>query len=494
MLDIKGVSKTFDDKAVLDTVTLSLNKEIVALVGNNGAGKTTLFQIITGELEPDAGSINTNEVVGYLPQEFNFGERNVAEFLATRKPEYEIDAVLDQMRLSHLDKKHKASKLSGGEKTKLYLAHLLLSDPQPTLLLLDEPTNNLDLEGVLWLEEYMRNFEGTIFLISHDRALLDEVVDRIIELDNGKIKQYGGNYTFYLEQKEIEKSAYARMYTVQQKHISRIEEDINSIRSRTLHGERKFSSRSPYQRRKIKKTAQQGVVRKKKLEKFLGSEERLEKPESPKSYPFHFEGDSHSDKYILGMENVTKRYNGRLIVDNVSFSIQGSQHVWLSGRNGSGKSTILKLLTNQSTPDFGSIKIGSGVNIGYFSQEILLHEEQNSMHDELILLGATRTDIYKYARFFGIESGDIVKPLSALSRGQRTKVEFIKLLMENNQILILDEPTNHLEINTREKLEEALLYYGGAILIASHDRYFLEKIGIDRRLEINNFCLEEIKV
>lgn len=491
MLDIKSISKKFGDKTVLDSVTLSLNREVVALVGNNGVGKTTLFKIISGEIDPDNGNINTNEVIGYLPQQFVFGELSITEFLP-EKPEYEIDTILKQLGLSHLDKRQKAGNLSGGEKTKLYLVYLLLSDPKPTLLLLDEPTNNLDLESVFWLEEFIINFDGSIFLTSHDRALLDETVDRIIELDNGKVKQYGGNYSFYKKQKEIEKQAYERMYIAQEKKIEKIEEDINTIRSKTLQGEKKFSSRDPYQRRKIRKAAQQGVARRKKLEKFLASEKRLEKPEDKNNYPFCFEGDTHSDKYILGMKNICKSYDGRIILNDVSFSITGDQHVWLSGMNGSGKSTILKLLANQITPDHGKIEIGTLVKIGYFSQDILSNKRQNTVLHELMTSGVTETDVYRYAKFLSLESEDVVKQLSALSRGQRTKVEFIKLLMGNNHILILDEPTNHLEIDTREQIEEALRYYEGAILVASHDRYFLEKISIDKEIEIKRGLLKEV--
>lgn len=492
MLDLKNISKTFEDKTVLDSVSLSLNKEVVALMGNNGAGKSTLFKIITGEIEPDSGSIQTDETIGYLPQQFDFGEFTIERFLDTDKPEYEIDIIFAQLGLSYLDKNKETKDLSGGEKTKLYLAGLLLSEPKPTFLLLDEPTNNLDLEGLLWLEEFIANFDGTVFLISHDRALLDEVVDRIIELDNGMITQYGGNYSFYKEQKSIAMQAYERMYNLQEKKIENIEEDINTIRSKTLQGERKFGSGDPYQRRKIRKAAQLGASRRAKLEKFLVSDDKLEKPNDRRNYPFHFSGDTYTDKFILGMKNVTKCYGGKFILDHVSFSLFGVQHLWLSGPNGSGKSTIIKLLMNQLTPDSGTVEIGSNVKIGYFSQESDFHKESNTMIDELLSLGAMKTDIYKYAKFLHLDSDDVVKPLFTLSRGQRIKVEFIKLLMGDNHILLLDEPTNHLEIDTREQIEEALRYYEGAILVVSHDRYFLEKIGIDRQIEIRNTKLNVI--
>lgn len=482
MLSIKSVIKTFGDKNILNSVSFSLAREVVALVGRNGAGKTTLFRIIAGEIDPDDGSVITDEVMAYLPQKIEDEEISVSRYLDSDKNDYEVTGALGQLGLTGINKQQKVASLSGGEKTKLGLVRILLSNPTPTMLLLDEPTNNLDLDTIMWLQEYIANYEGTVFMISHDRALIDDTADRVIELENGEVKQYGGNYSFYKEQKEAEQLAYERRYLAQERMIEKVKEDINTIRNRTEYAEEKFSSRNPYQRRKIRKAAQQGVVRKKKLERFLISEGKLDKPIDRRNYPFHFGGKIYPDKFILRMKNVSKSFAGRQILNDVSFSINGSSHIWLSGANGSGKSTIIKLLTRQLDPDSGEVEYGNDIKAGYFSQETAPDKTQSTIMEELASRGANKTDIYKYAKFMHFETEEVTKPLASLSRGQLAKMKFIKLLMENNDILILDEPTNHLEIDTREQIEEALRYYEGALLIASHDRYFLERIGIDREL------------
>ncbi|MEN9328536.1 MAG: hypothetical protein RI947_1344 [Candidatus Parcubacteria bacterium] len=448
MLTINDISLTIADKQILKNITYNLTSGVVGLVGANGAGKTTLFKIIMKQLKPDSGTISApHELIGYLPQEL------------------------------------RADKLSGGERTKNHILQLIRSVPKPTILLLDEPTNNLDLNAVRWLEGLIRTFPGPVLLSSHDRQFLDDTVDSIIELDNGELKQYGGNYSFYKEQKGVEKEAYERKYLAQQKTIHDVEDNITAIKGKAYKGEETFSSRNPYQRRKIKKSAHQGVVRQRKLEKFLASEERLDKPVHRKDYPFRFEGDTHSRKFILSFNSVSKSYD-RPVLTNVSGIISGKEHIWLSGPNGSGKTTLLKIAAGLMLPDRGTIEKGTGVRIGYFSQEMELPQPGQTAIDILQKLGATSTEVFRYGAFMALTKEDLTQPVSALSRGQHTKLAFIRLLMGNNQLLILDEPTNHLEMETREKIEEALQGFQGAILVASHDRYFLEKIGVSKEFKM----------
>jgi ATPase subunit of ABC transporter with duplicated ATPase domains len=280
MIQLSGITKRFGDKTVLENVNLTFgNKEIIGLVGENGAGKTTLFNIILQTIQPDSGNVQVqNEVVGYLPQHPEFPESATVESFLNGSiipgEEYRIDVALHQTGLTDLDKTQSATQLSGGQKTRLYLAKILLSDPELTFLLLDEPTNNLDIEGVEWLENFLVSFDGTVLLTSHDRALLDNVADTIIELEKGKASVFGGNYTFYAEQKEIQKEAYERMYVAQQKKITRLQEDIDEIKTRSKAGEKQFSSRAPGVRRKIRKKAQQAVARQKRLEKICKSRRR----------------------------------------------------------------------------------------------------------------------------------------------------------------------------------------------------------------------------
>ncbi len=493
MLQIKNITKTFVDKTILDNVSVSLGREVVGLVGKNGAGKSTLFEIITGKLETDSGSIEySKEVIGYLPQEStkagtNTNNLTVYDWLfssADPNAFNQVYNVLQQVGLTTLAFEQPFGTLSGGQKTKLGLASLLLQDPVPTILLLDEPTNNVDAEGLLWLEEFVHSFPGGILVTSHDRAFLDATVDKLLYLDNANIQEYGGNYTFFKQQYAAHLEVQKRMYLVQEKKVMQIEEDINRIRSQTLQGEEKFSSRNPYQRRKIRKAAQQGVARKKKLEKFLESSERIEKPQERRSYQVGFGGAVHHDKYILGCKSITKKFGDHVVLSNISLSIFGQERIWLSGANGSGKSTLLSMLAGLTPIESGRIVRGENIKVGYFSQERTGLTGNKSALDILLEHGITETEGFTYAVSLHIQIEDMRKPIDSLSRGQVTKLAFLLLLIEQNHILILDEPTNHLEIETREEIEEALKHYHGTLLIASHDRYFIDAIGITRNVAL----------
>ncbi len=490
MLKIDNISKQFGDKSVLKNISFNLGShEVMGLIGENGSGKTTLLEIIAENLAPDKGEIRIqNETIGYLPQNPRFTEeKTIKDFLYKKvSPDegYKIDIILNKVGLGNLSPSLLVNSLSGGQKTRLCLASLLISDPAPTTLLLDEPTNNLDIEGIDWLEKFITSFDGNVLLVSHDRTLLDNLVDKIMELDNGSIKTYGGNYSFYREQKTIEANAYEKMYIAQQKKIARTEENIERIQARARQGEKQFGSGMPYQRRKIRKSAQQAVHRKKKLEKYLADEKRLEKPEEKIKYFINLSGVTHSGKTLILAKNISKSFSGKKVLDNISFHIAGEERVWLAGLNGSGKSTLLKIIINEIKQDNGSIEIGNNINIGYFSQDRQNIQAENTIVDELMKLGLNQTESYKLAIKFNFERDDLNKKIKDLSMGQKAKVAFAKLTSGNYQLLILDEPTNHLEIQTREILEEALGNYQGGVLIASHDRFFLERIGINKIISL----------
>jgi ATPase subunit of ABC transporter with duplicated ATPase domains len=493
MIQLSGITKRFGDKTVLENVNLTFgNKEIIGLVGENGAGKTTLFNIILQTIQPDSGNVQVqNEVVGYLPQHPEFPESATVESFLNGSiipgEEYRIDVALHQTGLTDLDKTQSATQLSGGQKTRLYLAKILLSDPELTFLLLDEPTNNLDIEGVEWLENFLVSFDGTVLLTSHDRALLDNVADTIIELEKGKASVFGGNYTFYAEQKEIQKEAYERMYVAQQKKITRLQEDIDEIKTRSKAGEKQFSSRAPGVRRKIRKKAQQAVARQKRLEKFLASEKNLQKPEEKIRGSIQLTEKTHPGKTMLFVQHVVKELGGQRILKDVSLHIGGAERVWLAGLNGSGKSTLFKLITGELKPDGGTIEIGTNVTIGYFSQERQDITPENTILDELqTSLDMTPTEAYKLAIKFAFHEDELKQKISQLSMGQKAKIAFAKLTSGKYTFLLLDEPTNHLEIATREILEAGLRHFEGAILVSSHDRYFLENIEVSRTIVLKD--------
>lgn len=492
MIQLSDVSKQFEDKILFSHLNLTFgNKEIIGLVGENGAGKTTLFRLIMEQVSPDTGHVHIqNETIGYLPQNPELEDKTVAEFLHEKVfvgEEYKIDVALAQTGLTQIDTSLRANNLSGGQKTRLYLASILLLDPEPTFLLLDEPTNNLDIEGVEWLENFMVSFDGTILLTSHDRALLDNVVDTIIELEDGKATTFGGNYTFYAEQKEIQNEAYERMYFDQQKKITRLQEDIDDIKARSKAGEKQFSSRAPGVRRKIRKKAQQAVARQKRLEKFLASEKNLQKPEEKIRGSIQLTEKTHPGKTMLFVQHVSKTLHGMQVLKDVSFHIGGSERVWLAGLNGSGKTTLFNCILGQLKPDNGTIEIGANVSIGYFSQQRSDLTQENTVLDELQMsLDMTPTDAYKLAIKFAFKEDELSKKINQLSSGQQAKVAFAKLTSEKYNFLLLDEPTNHLEIETREILEAGLRNFEGAILVSSHDRYFLENIEISRTMVLKD--------
>ncbi|MDO8570031.1 MAG: ABC-F type ribosomal protection protein [Candidatus Daviesbacteria bacterium] len=490
MITVTGTSKSFGDKQLLDDINFSLDNEVVGLIGNNGSGKTTILKILSGELLSDKGNIQKgDEVIHYLPQYPDFKELTVRDFLTSKlvnpSDNYKIEIALQSLGLSKIDKNQPANSLSGGQKTKLHLASLLLTNS--TTLLLDEPTNNLDMHGLIWLEKFIKDFKGNILLVSHDRALLDNTVDRIIELKDGKIKKYGGNYSFYREQKLAEEKSQLEKYKENTEEVARLEKLISDKKERARRLSKdtkptrdndKFAANF-FSQRSIKIDRQAKAV-----ESRLGHLEKLEKPKERISFPFGFEGQVHSDKFILGCKNISKNYNDKVVLQDISFSISGNQHIWLSGTNGSGKTTLLNILAKKLQPDKGNIEIGNNVKIGYFSQETSQLDINKTGIEELILTGTSETDCFKYAMNLHLNPSDLRKPISQLSRGQIAKLEFIKLLIGKNHILILDEPTNHLEVETREEIEEALKNYQGAILVISHDRYFLEEIGISKSYEL----------
>lgn len=497
MITLADVSKKFNEKGVLSSINFSLNaNEVVGLIGNNGSGKTTILKIITGEITPDTGNIQKgNEIIGYLPQFPDFGDLTVEGFLQSKlgdsRDEYKIDFVSNKLGLSKISKTQLASNLSGGQKTRLYLASLLLADPK--VLLLDEPTNNLDMEGLAWLGNFISNFKGSTLLVSHDRALFDETVDRIIELNNGHLNKYGGNYSFYREQKLLERRAALEKYQENIEEVKKLERLITEKRerikaiSRDKGRDHEKFEKGFFKERTTKKAA--GITR--ALHSQLERTDKLEKPKERVSYTFGFEGQIHSDKFILEAKNISKSYDMKSVLDDVSFTVSGIQHIWLSGSNGSGKTTLLNILVGKVKPDSGTVDIGNDIKIGYFSQEASQLDMNKTGIEELRSPGTLETNCFKYAMNLHLGPDDLRKPITQLSRGQIAKLEFIKLLIGQNHILILDEPTNHLEVETREEIEEALKDYQGAILVVSHDRYFLEEIRIDKRFELKDGKIKE---
>ncbi len=506
-LSCDKISKSFGVNTVLSDISFSVSEgSRMGIVGTNGAGKTTLFKLITGELSPDSGSLYTakNLTIGYLKQneavdssrtvweealtvyestleierKLRSVERAISQYTNTDDPDYislsgEYTSLLEQFEAkdgylyeSHMrgiliglgfsgeDFDQPIRQLSGGQKTRVALARLLLR--KPNLLLLDEPTNHLDLEATQWLETFLRDYDGTILLISHDRYLLDHLCNCILEVENHQSTLYQGNYSDYHRKKQQRQEVQEKEYILQQREIKRQEAVIRRYRS--------------FNREKSIKAAES-------REKALNRMIPVEKPEQQKEIRISFHAEQHSGKDILTVENLDMAFDGKTLFENVSFSLKKGDRVGIIGPNGIGKTTLFRILLNQLTPCAGKFRFGAGVDIGYFDQEQDSLNPGNTIMDELwdAFPQKTETQIRNALALFLFQGDDVYKTIRQLSGGERGRVMLAKLMLAGKNLLFLDEPTNHLDMASREVLEESLKDYDGTLLIISHDRYFLNR-------------------
>lgn len=517
LLQATGVAKHYGAKTVLSNISLQIHeRERVGLVGVNGAGKSTLLQILAGELSYDAGEIyRAKETkIGYLAQNsgLNSNETIWNELLNVFAPlldverelreleermadprladdakayedtmnryaqqserfreqgGYEIEAkirgVLHGMGFAGFSPDTPVGDLSGGQKTRLALAKMLLQEPD--LLMLDEPTNHLDIATLSWLEGYLRAYPGAILVVSHDRYFLDALVDTIYEIERSASRRYPGNYSRYMELKAAEYENQMKQYEKQQDEIARMEEFIrrNIVRASTT------------------KRAQS---RRKALERM----ERIDKPLGElKRASFAFEVEQTSGNDVLKVQNLTVSYDGKQpLFRNASFRLQRGETVALIGPNGIGKSTLLKTLIGQHRPDQGSCEWGTNVRIGYYDQEQAGLNPNHTVLDEVwnAFPHLEEVRIRTVLGGFLFSGEDVLKKIGALSGGEKARVALAKLMLQKANVLILDEPTNHLDLYSKEVLEAALIDYEGTLLFISHDRYFLNKMA-ERILELS---------
>lgn len=481
----------------------------VGLVGRNGEGKTTLLQVLSGDLKPTEGTVTFKKgsTVGLLrqtPEEpddctvFRLLKEVFAELEAARQileklekqmesalPEeldrllvrygtlqdqfisnggYEIDMrieqVLNGLKIAGLKEKQ-WSMLSGGERTKVGLAKLLLQEPD--LLLLDEPTNHLDLAAIEWLAGFIRHYKGTILLVSHDRYFLDETVSVIWELDQGDLLTYKGNYTAYVKERETRLLTEFQQYQDQQKKIKKMKETIKRLKE--------WANRANPPNAGMHRRA-------KSMEKALERIEQLERPVlSKKQMALEFAEADRSGKDVLQFNEVWKGYGDRVLFYDVTFHVRFKERLAIVGSNGSGKTTLLNLIMGLDTPDAGTVKLGSGLSIGFLSQHTLEMDNDRSIIDEFreqvpVSEYEARHLLAKFL-FFGHA---VFQPVRSLSGGERMRLRLAQLMHQNHNLLILDEPTNHLDLEAKEVMEEALQEFPGTIIAVSHDRYFLDKL------------------
>ena len=505
ILSCSNIDKTFIDNHVIKNASFHIEDyEKAAIVGINGAGKSPLLKIITGQLSADDGLVTfaKDKSFGYLAQHQAVDSENtIFDELLTVKQEVldleasirqteadmksvsgdelelllkkytnltnrfeaingyayksEIIGILNGLGFGEEDFGKKVATLSGGQKTRVALGKLLLQ--KPDLIMLDEPTNHLDLNSIAWLETYLLNYKGAVIIVSHDRYFLDRIATKIIEIDHGNVSSFNGNYSDYAIQTEHLRAEQMKAYLNQQREIKHQEEVIDKLRQ--------------FNREKSIKRAES-------REKMLDKVERLDKPTEVKSdMKLTLTPHRTSGNDVLQIQGLSKRFGNQNLFENISFEIKRGEHVAIIGDNGTGKTTLLKIINELIPADSGTIKLGANVEIGYYDQEHHVLHMDKTLFEEISddYPDLTNTEIRNTLAAFLFTGDDVFKKISALSGGERGRVSLAKLMLSEANFLILDEPTNHLDITSKEILETALNAYEGTVLYVSHDRYFINR-------------------
>lgn len=483
MITGNSISKSFGSRTLLENTSFTLaGNNKIALIGKNGSGKTTFLQLLQGEILPDSGAIHRgDETIGYVAQDIN--EHNAPD--PALLEEWRLSYALQRVDLNPTVLTKALQNLSGGQRTRLSIAYVLAQNPEPSILLLDEPTNNLDKEGIDWLASFMRSFQGGIVVVTHDRAFVNAIADKLWILEDGILQEFKGNYDDYRSFKQKERERMTREYQnyqQEQKKIGKLIRDATD-RSKGSSYDQKVRDNDKFIRNFKNESLQNSLGRRTKaLQARLERLTPAETPRQEKKYRITLPGDSIATKVILQLDHIVKKYQNHVVLDDINLTILGADRLWMKGRNGSGKSTLLKICADILKPEDGTIKYGDGVRLGYFSQDIYDLGVFKSGHELLSRLYIEDEKIYKAAKNIGLSPDMLHQKISDLSRGQQAKIGLLKLLLSECNLLILDEPTNHLDIATKESIERALEEYNGALMVASHDEYFIDQLRINREI------------
>jgi ATP-binding cassette subfamily F protein 3 len=557
MLQVQGLRKSYGAATILNPLSFVINRgERIGLIGPNGVGKSTLLRMIIGQEQPDAGVIVRTPpdlVIGYLPQSFETNlARTVGEVVtaaqaefhaaeaaferatealswvgSTEIPSSSADApasfdealgaydealarfealggydrqrraqlVLDGLGLGDVHPETALTTLSGGQKTRLGLATLLLGEPD--LLLLDEPTNHLDVEALSWLEGFVREYPGAVLIVSHDREFLDQTATRIFYLDPEKrtIRSYPGSYSDFAEARQHEHELHAEAYKKQQEYIEKVETDIARLKGQALSVELTTTPAQPTIRRYAKKVAKKAKSRERKLERYLDSGDRVEKPRQRWGLKLDFGPPPPGGRAVLRVEDVSFSYDhGRTngtqasqalpLLSEVTFDIEAGERVALVGPNGAGKTTLLRLIEGRLQPQSGTIRIGANVRLGILSQEHeTLDPNRTVLETTLRERPMSETDARNFLHMFLFGGESVFRRIGICSLGERSRLQLALLVLRGCNLLLLDEPLNHLDIDGREHFEEALDAFEGTIIAVAHDRAFLHSFA-ERILEV----------
>lgn len=512
MIRIENISKQLSHRILFIEASAALNKgEKIGLVGPNGAGKTTVFRMITGEEQPDEGQVAVEKgvTIGYFNQDVGEmeGRSAVAEVMDGAGPVSivaaelreleaamvdpdrldEMDAIIErygevQARYEELDgyaldgrarevlsglsftqemMDGDVGKLSGGWKMRVALARILLM--RPDVMLLDEPSNHLDLESLIWLEEFLKNYDGALLMTSHDREFMNRIVTKLIEIDGGGLTTYSGDYEFYEQQRALNEKHQLAQFERQQAMLAKEIKFIERFKARASH-------------------AAQVQSRVKKLDKI----ERVEPPKRRQVVAFEFQPAPRSGEDVINLKNVHKSYGNRSIYDGLDFMVRRKERWCIMGINGAGKSTLLKLVTGSTEPDKGTVALGASVKMGYFAQHAMdLLDGERTVFETLEheFPRAGQGPLRALAGCFGFSGDDVEKRCRVLSGGEKARLVMAIMLFDPPNLLVLDEPTNHLDLDTKEMLIQALSEYEGTMLFVSHDRHFLGALS-NRVLEL----------
>ena len=505
-IQVNGLVKSFEvGKNVLDGLTFQIDQgERVGLLGRNGAGKTTLFKILTGELDYDQGQVTVGQgrrlglisqipvyPAGYTVEDvlrsaFSRLQKLAEEMeaLAARMAEgdtdpatlrrygalsekfevfggYDTDVAVNKiangLSISDDQRKQLFDSLSGGEKTRVNLGRLILEDTD--ILLLDEPTNHLDLHATEWLEEYIRGFHGTVVAISHDRYFLDRIVTRVIEIEGGKAEFYSGNYSFYAVEKERRYQERMKQYEKEQAKIEQLEKAAEQLRMWAFQG--------------MDKTYRRAISMEKRIERMRTTS----KPTKARKIDARFStAEFHGDE-VLALRNLAKSYGDKHLFDGINLKIEGGERIALIGDNGTGKSTLIKMIMGELYPDDGRIRTGPQVKAAYLPQIVHFDHPDWNMVENMMAAkrGLSAQSARNRLAAYDFRGEDVLKPVSVLSGGEQSRLRLCMLMDDDINFLILDEPTNHLDIASREWIEEAVEAYDGTLLFVSHDRYFINR-------------------